>query len=287
MLTLWLVYALYLSEYLMKHRRAIYFYFVCIFSFIADNLYSEEIRRIEDNSFMLEEAYNQEEGVVQHISGLQYQNPGKWNYTFTQEWPVPGQTHQLSYSIPLFFEPQSAGIMDIMLNYRFQAIRNDTVAFSPRFSVILPTGNYIDGRGDGAFGVQAGLPLSLVLGSRWVTHFNLGVTYIPHAFAVGNNGPLEDKTGLNFGASVIFIATDNLNFMLESVVQTNLVKTQAGEVAFENSVILNPGIRYAIDIGELQIVPGISVPFGIGPSWGEYGVFIYLSFEHPMFKVAK
>jgi hypothetical protein len=33
----------------------------------------------------------------------------------------------------------------------------------------------------------------------------------------------------------------------------------------------------------LQVVPGIGVPIGVGPSGGEYGVFLYLSLEHPLF----
>jgi len=35
----------------------------------------------------------------------------------------------------------------------------------------------------------------------------------------------------------------------------------------------------------LQIVPGIGVPIGIGPSSGEKGIFLYLSFEHPFRKL--
>ena len=32
---------------------------------------AEEVRKIQDNSFLLEEAYNQEDGVVQHIQTFQ------------------------------------------------------------------------------------------------------------------------------------------------------------------------------------------------------------------------
>ncbi|MRR28995.1 transporter, partial [bacterium] len=39
----------------------------------------------------------------------------------------------------------------------------------------------------------------------------------------------------------------------------------------------------AIDLGKLQVVPGIAFPIGFGPSKGEYGAFAYLSFEHPLF----
>jgi hypothetical protein len=31
----------------------------------------------------------------------------------------------------------------------------------------------------------------------------------------------------------------------------------------------------------LQIVPGLAIPLGLGPSKGDKGVFVYLSFEHP------
>ena len=52
---------------------------------------------IADNSFLIEEAYNQEAGVVQHISAWQRSlRTAAWAYTFTQEWPVGSQTHQLS-----------------------------------------------------------------------------------------------------------------------------------------------------------------------------------------------
>ena len=46
---------------------------------------------IQDNSFLVEEAYNQNFGVVQHISSFtRFFESKDWNYTFTQEWPVPG-----------------------------------------------------------------------------------------------------------------------------------------------------------------------------------------------------
>src|SRR5882672_4873652 len=58
---------------------------------------------IQDNSFLVEEAYNQNFGVVQHISSFtRFFDSKDWVYTFTQEWPVPGdERHQLSYTIPV------------------------------------------------------------------------------------------------------------------------------------------------------------------------------------------
>jgi len=45
--------------------------------------------RIEDNSFLIEEAYNQERGVVQHISAWERSlGSSAWGFAFTQEWPL-------------------------------------------------------------------------------------------------------------------------------------------------------------------------------------------------------
>ncbi|MCU0917755.1 MAG: transporter, partial [Planctomycetes bacterium] len=143
-----------------------------------------EVRKIQDNSFLLEEAYNQEDGVVQHTQTFQHVEAGDWFYSFTQEWPVPTQKHQFSYTIPYLHldEPQAqTGFGDVLLNYRYQAVLQGPVAFSPRVSLIMPTGNHREGLGNDTWGVQGNLPLSLELGDRWVTHWNLGATYLPGA----------------------------------------------------------------------------------------------------------
>lgn len=60
---------------------------------------------IEDNSFLIEEGYNQEPGVVQHIVTAHYNNDSRrrgWEFVFTQEWPIFSQTHQFSYTIPSY-----------------------------------------------------------------------------------------------------------------------------------------------------------------------------------------
>jgi hypothetical protein len=51
-----------------------------------------------------------------------------------------------------------------------------------------------------------------------------------------------------------------------------------------NTFFINPGVRFAINFKSgLQVVPGVSMPIGVGPSKGEYGGLAYLSFEHPLF----
>ena len=64
--------------------------------FAQDGRMSEPFR-ITDNSFLVEEAFNQEKGVFQNIFGMT-RIGGTLAATFTQEWPVPAKAHQLSYT---------------------------------------------------------------------------------------------------------------------------------------------------------------------------------------------
>src|SRR6476660_5671996 len=78
---------------------------------------------IQDNSFLIEEAYNQEQGIVQHITTfMTHRGTSDFEAQFTQEWPVGGITHQLSYDLPLIRSNKQTGIGDIRINYRYQLI---------------------------------------------------------------------------------------------------------------------------------------------------------------------
>lgn len=81
---------------------------------------------IQDNSYFIEEAYNQETGVIQHIQNFMYLKTKNYAYSFTEEWPVGGQTHQLSVTVPInHIDADGAfasGVGDIALNYRYQLV---------------------------------------------------------------------------------------------------------------------------------------------------------------------
>ena len=247
---------------------------------------------IQDNSFLVEEAYNQNYGVVQHISSFtRFWNSKDWAYTFTQEWPVPGDArHQLSFSLPFWhagaFQDSGAGIGDIFLHYRYQLVGdgNARVAFAPRLSLILPTGSVAHGRGAGGLGVQTSLPVSLVLSKRLVSHWNAGATVVPHAQDA--SGDRASATGYNLGQSFIWLTNPRFNVMLETVFTNFQFVVARDKTEWSRSLFISPGIRWAYNFKNgLQIVPGIGVPIGIGPSLGEKGVFLYLSFEHPFRKL--
>lgn len=239
---------------------------------------------IADNSFLVEEAYNQEPGVAQHISVWQRDNDsGAWVYSFTQEWPAPGQRHQLSYTIPWVHpeDPGRAGLGDVAVNYRLQlaGIGGGPVAFAPRVSLLFPTGSEKKGTGAGAAGVQVNLPLSLS-NENFAAHFNAGGTWTPRAR--NDAGDRADTRTLSGGASVIWLAAPRFNVMLEGAWSRNESVIGAGAVERTSSGFISPGIRWAHNLrGDLQIVPGIAFPIGVGASRGERQVLLYVSFEAP------
>lgn len=172
---------------------------------------------IQDNSFFIEEAYNQEPGVVQHI--LKYHRPRSrdWTFTFTQEWPFGSQKHQVSYSVPAQRAGEHTGLGDVALDYRYQAIGDGDapLAVAPRVSLVLPTGDERKELGAGGTGFQLNLPASMVLSQRVVTHFNAGATITPGARNA--DGASARTTDYNLGQSFVWLLRPRLNLLLETL----------------------------------------------------------------------
>ena len=242
---------------------------------------------LQDNSFLIEEAYNQEEGVVQHINTFQrFRESRDWVYTFTHEWPLGGLKHQFSYTVPVTRIVDSpggkSGIGDVALNYRYQLVGDGEakVAIAPRFTVMLPSGNERQRRGLGATSYQAQLPLSLVLAPALVAHSNAGYTWTPNAKdADGNKADLK---AWSLGQSLVWLAAPRVNLMLEAIYARGQEVAGPGRASTVKSAFVSPGVRWSYDFPSgLQIVPGIAFPIGVGPSRHEKSFFLYLSFEHP------
>ncbi|MDP2885961.1 MAG: transporter [Ignavibacteria bacterium] len=248
----------------------------------------EYTRRIEDNSFFIEEAYNQEKGVVQHISNLQYSFTRQRDllYTFTQEWPLGGMDHQLSYTAPisLYSSSHPGGVGDILINYRYQLADNDGwAAVAPRLSVIFPTGSVKSELGAGTTGLQVNIPASKRLSQSFVAHLNAGFTYLPIMKDEGGlSGTIKHTlTSYNVGASVIWLTAETFNLMLEYTTSFSLDVFEDGTNERASDTIISPGLRWAINLNSLQIVPGVAIPIMLGRGTAKTGVFVYLSFEHP------
>ncbi|MCK9207877.1 MAG: hypothetical protein M0P66_12260 [Salinivirgaceae bacterium] len=245
-------------------------------------------KAIEDNSYFIEEAYNQEDRVVQHINNGKYTHGSSkdFEYSFTQEWPVFSQKHQFSYTIGYssLNSGQMTGFTDVMLNYRYQLTgHDDFITLSPRVSLILPTGNEDKGLGNGVLGYQFNLPASKRISNSFVLHANVGYTHLPYVKTIDLNNVTYKNTHwiINAGGSAIWLATDKLNIMFEAL---HIVYSEAdisGKTATHGQTIISPGFRYAIDIKNLQIVPGLAIPVVFEGSEQLFGAFFYVSFEHP------
>jgi Putative MetA-pathway of phenol degradation len=256
----------------------------------------EPIEVIEDNSFLIEEAYNQEAGVVQHIFQAIYSNDPRqrgWAFAFTQEWPIYGQDHQFSYTVLSYHlindGDRQYGIGDTLLNYRYQALEEGPgkPAFAPRFSLILPTGNRDKDTGNGVVGYQWSLPFSKKVASRLALHGNFGVTYLPHVRSPMDNGQLSPKRSLVspwVGGSAIYALLPRLHLMLEwlSIIQDNI--NGAGRAVRTFNPLLSPGFRTAVvNEEDLQIVVGAGIPIGLNRQVNNLSGFFYFSVEHKLF----
>src|SRR3954447_7877036 len=143
---------------------------------------------IQDNSFLMEEAYNQEAGVIQHISFFTRMSQDRsWLYSFTQEWPMTGQKNQFSYTIvgahSGSFPGSGAGIGDTAINYRYQLVGTGEtrLAIAPRLSLLVPSGDSRLGRGYGGTGLQTNTAVSFVMIPQLVSPTNFGATWVPRA----------------------------------------------------------------------------------------------------------
>jgi hypothetical protein len=256
------------------------------------------IDAIEDNSFLIEEAYNQEEGVIQHIFNATYTNDPRhrgWAFSFTEEWPFFSADHQISLTVPSYHLREGGqrqnGLGDILLNYRYQLLQehDEVPALAPRFSLILPTGSRDKGTGDGVVGYQWNLPASKKISPQIALHGNLGLTYLPKVRAPLDlpGRPLSPKRSLlsyNLGGSAIYAATSRVHLMLEWVGMSEQTLDGEGRRERQFKSFLSPGIRAALGNAEtVQSVLGLGVPIGLNRRSENYGALLYFSLEHKIF----
>lgn len=233
---------------------------------------------LQDNSFLIEEAYNQEHRVVQHISTAELHH-GSALYSFTQEWPVRGQRNQLSYTLAAT-EDGDVRFGDARLNYRYQAVGGEgkRVWIAPRLSGLVPVGDADKLGGNGGWGLEGVVPVSWEVAKVLTLHGNLGATWRPSGEnADGRSaGTMEPYVG---GSVIIFI-TPMLNLMAESIWRDGKAVIADGKAAGSWDQAVTLGARYGINFRSgLQIVPGVAWMPAVGDE--PTRSYLYLSFEHP------
>lgn len=220
---------------------------------------------IEDNSILLEEAYNQEPGIYQFMFLYQADKSKDWTGYFMNEIPVGGQSHQFSYSIPYkhLDGTDEGGIGDVGVNYRYQLMNEGNVALAPRIGVVLPTGDDKKGLGNGSAHYEFNMAASFKVHPHFVMHMNAGLNFQP------KDGTTPASIENSYGLSGIYHFSDTFDFMVE----TKGVGTD---------FYVAPGVRTAINSGSWQFVPAVSYSHNVTPYANDYSIYAYLSLEGPI-----
>jgi hypothetical protein len=249
--------------------------------------------KIEDNSFLVDEAFNQEKGVMQFISNFHWSNISLhcMTYAFRHEIPV-NNYHQISYTLQYNFsqpfgKTNYSGPGDISIGYTYLAAgKDDWLMMVPQINFILPTGDPAKGLGNGGFGGKLGLALTKRLSRAVVTHYNISCTMIYKADYYMKTLQAESRKAerniniKTFATSLIWYPTARFNLMFESVVNLlNDVQANGSSIQVWQ-VTSNPGLRFAFDLKKALMVTGVSFPFNFdNNSKDQTGFFMYLSLE--------
>lgn len=237
---------------------------------------------IVDNSFLIEEAFNQDPGLVQSTFTWSRDRSGAWEGNFTQEWPAPALAHQLSYSVPLAGgDGMGAHVGGIVVNYRYQVAmeRPGRPRIAVRLGVVLPTGRAVDS--SDRPGLQLNVALSKQLGRVYV-HGNTGFTWLEKV-PVGA-GDRKNLTSPFFAGSLVWNNRPFLNLMIESLVSFDEQGADNGRTEHQPAVTVSPGVRGGWTRGDRQFVLGAAVPVTRAGHATTTAILGYLSYELPFSK---
>lgn len=236
---------------------------------------------ILDNSFLVEEAFNQERGVVQNIFGFA-RTGSDWDAAFTQEWPLARQRHQVSYTVPFASLAGQRGVGDIQIHYRYQALVEGArrPAFAPRFTMILPSGGTDKNLGSGVVGWQVNLPFSKQRNDLYF-HWSGGFTHLSGVDA--GVSPAGDVTLFtpHLAASSIWRIRPMLNVLVEQVFEWAHEVESSGTTGRTAVFTVSPGARGGWELSDHQLVVGLAMPLTLRDGAIEAAVFVYLSYELP------
>lgn len=231
---------------------------------------------LEDNSFLVEEAYNQPAREVQHVFTTEVLH-GAQVVGFGQEWPLGGLRHQLSYGVAALNDLEFT-FGDAEVSYRYQALgmQGGSVFMAPRVGALIPLGDAGQMEGNGGWGAELQIPVSWEVSKFLSLHGNVGATWRPDAEGVdGSTAATLDRA---VGVSAVVFVASRFNLMAESVWERGEVVV-GGEASGDTQQKVALGARAGFDLSNgLQIVPGVAWMPAVGDA--PTRSFFYLSFEH-------
>ena len=240
-------------------------------------------RLLQGAGLLVETAYQQEAGELEHSFKFSRSNRRNWATTVSEEIPLGGAKHQLSVEIPWqFFKDEHGyrGAGDAQIGYSYMLFGSNTsrVTVSPGVGLSLPTGDYRKELGRGAAGISFRLPVSAMIGKRFASNTTFETTYTRNA--KHHHGERASVTDFEIGQNFVWYAKPKLNFLLETVWER---EQEPGEHKYkhtEREFYVSPGVRWAHYFRKVLIVPSVGFPIGAGPSRGERGIVFSIAFEH-------
>jgi len=155
-------------------------------------------------------------------------------------------------------------------------------AFSPRLSLIAPSGDAARGLGRGAMGLQLNLPFSKQAGDLY-WHWNAGVTWRPSVSTADRaiDGTEVALTSPHVAASAIWRVRRMFHLMMEGLLTLEHSVAGPGTTTRDPIVTLAPGVRGGWNLGDRQLVLGLAVPVLLGGGATKTCALAYLSYELP------
>jgi hypothetical protein len=239
---------------------------------------------ITDNSFFVEEAFNQEAGIFQNIVVFERAGSRRWGTSFVQEWPVPSMRHQLAYSLSFSRDGSDPRFSDVSLDYRLQVWTGEDSrpAFSPRASLLVNRDDGTTALDESGVGVEFNLPFSKEHGPLFL-HWNAGLSWMPSASTTAGSAAASDVSlAAPFAAASAILAVQPMfNLMLEGRVDWEQFVTGPGTTDRASVFTISPGVRGGWNLGDTQIVVGLAAPVVRSEDETDAGVLLYFSYEPP------
>ncbi|MFN4946854.1 MAG: hypothetical protein ACOVOF_11070 [Chryseotalea sp.] len=242
---------------------------------------------IEDNSFLIDEAFNQEKGINQYSAVFSIQ-PDELTLQYTLEMPVAHNRHQVSICIPYSISRSSQlayhGVNDVSLAYQYSLTnKDDRFLLTPGFSVQIPTGDTQLNNLTGFTGINSFVAISKRVSNKLVLHGNARIGYHKKIKSVVQNTDDQQRI-LSFrsqtaGVSFVWLTAQRFNLLIENVFIRDVGKIQQGNYQTATH-ILNPGFRTSFHTKSTQFVFGTSCPTRFSTkSKPEMSLLFYVSIE--------
>jgi hypothetical protein len=232
---------------------------------------------ILDNSFLVEETFNQDPGVVQTTFSWVRSGDSGWRSTVAQDWPLLVHRHQFSWALPWSGGgiPLRTGQVVVSYRYQFADLGEHRPAVAARISAVLPR----DRPGEDHLGLQAAVPMTIAW-RRFHVHANAGVTWTQQRH---NEGPGAVRLASPYmAASTVWPTESMFQLMLEDIVEFEASLDDSGGRRRRTSMTLSPGLRGGWNIGRNQLVVGTALPVDVSAEDRSVSLLGYVSFEGPL-----